>query len=180
MTKTKRIEYVEVPANTVPAGLRWDVPARNQGQIVEVAYACPGSRAEAGHGDPWMWVFDRSDRTSTYYRLRPELTWTTTRERAHDLAAGTVETRRREVPETRYALLHDVAPGRRVVLGPLSDRPIRQSGAVYYTSPAGSAKVTADCLPGETVVPVRGLVNVWTREERADEISERVDRYEVV
>ncbi|MCZ2414130.1 MAG: hypothetical protein LC136_07750 [Burkholderiales bacterium] len=191
MTKTKRIEYVEVPADTVPSGLRWDVPGANQGQMVEVAYADPGSRAPAEHGDPWQRVTDRSERPGSprrvrYYRLRPALEWRTERSQAHIAATGTVETRRREVPETRYALLADMPAGpdgrpRRRVLGPISDSPLRKAGAMRSVIGASTnnGKVTADCLPGEVVVPVRDMIGVWTREETADAVSARVERYEV-
>lgn len=69
MTTKQKIVYVEVQSSEVPAGLRWDVPARNQGQIVEVAYAAwPWTAAEAGHGDEWQRVFDASDRSLAYFR----------------------------------------------------------------------------------------------------------------
>jgi hypothetical protein len=63
----KTTQYRPVSKSVVPAGLRWDVPQRNQGQIVEVAYAEPGSRAEAGNGDKWQRVTDRSDGSVQYF-----------------------------------------------------------------------------------------------------------------
>ena len=68
----RRIEYREVPQSAVPASLRWDVPPHRQGQTVEVAFAAPGSRAQAGEGDEWMRRHDRSDSTTTYYRRAEE------------------------------------------------------------------------------------------------------------
>ncbi len=66
MSKTK---YTQIAANQVPANVRWDVPAHCAGQIVEVAYAAARpSRDEAGPGDPYQRVTDRSDRSVTYYR----------------------------------------------------------------------------------------------------------------
>lgn len=62
--------YVEVPADTMPDDLRWDVPRVNQGQVVEVAYACPGSRGEAGYGDPYQRVTDQSEPTGSQRRVR--------------------------------------------------------------------------------------------------------------
>lgn len=61
-------KYVRVDPSAVPPGLRWDVPPINQGQIVEVAYACPGSRAAADEGDEWQRVTDRGAGTVKYYR----------------------------------------------------------------------------------------------------------------
>jgi len=44
----------------IPGAVRFDVPRRNQGQIVEVAYGTMG-RAEADVGDPWKRVIDRCE-----------------------------------------------------------------------------------------------------------------------
>lgn len=57
MSKTK---YIPTTADEIPADVRWEVPARNQGQMVEVAYASPGSRYCADHGDKYQRVLDRS------------------------------------------------------------------------------------------------------------------------
>lgn len=66
--------YQQVQANEVPKGIRFDVPARNQGQIIEVAY---GDRmavtAENDAGAPWKRVTDTSlppghPERVTYYR----------------------------------------------------------------------------------------------------------------
>jgi hypothetical protein len=66
MTKYK---YVRCPAAAVPDRIRFDVPRRNQGQIVEVAYGTSG-RGEADRGDPFMRVVDLSDGLPPdYYRL---------------------------------------------------------------------------------------------------------------
>lgn len=65
MSKYVRIERV-------PENLRWDVPAHNQGQIVEVAYAdYPTVRSEACHGSSYQRVTDRSARSVRYYQLAP-------------------------------------------------------------------------------------------------------------
>ncbi len=64
MTTSK---YVRIQASEVPAGVRFDVPAHNQGQIVEVAYG-GFDRAEHGAGDPYKRVTDRSDRSVAYYK----------------------------------------------------------------------------------------------------------------
>lgn len=69
-------EYVPMDADevsrwmqtSVGASVRFDVPRRNQGQIVEVAYGALGA-GEAGRGDPWMRVIDRSDGSTTFWRL---------------------------------------------------------------------------------------------------------------
>ncbi len=66
--------YVECSESDVPAGVRFDVPGSNQGQIVEVAYGAVGSRYEAGEGDPWQRVTDRSDGKVTYYRRKTSKT----------------------------------------------------------------------------------------------------------
>lgn len=48
-----------------------DVPGRNQGQIVEVAYASnnPRYRGEADVGDAYKRVTDRSDGSVRWYRI---------------------------------------------------------------------------------------------------------------
>lgn len=63
-------KYIPTSADKIPAHVRWDVPAHNQGQIVETAYADgrPG-RDEACNGSKYRRVTDRSDRSVTYYRL---------------------------------------------------------------------------------------------------------------
>lgn len=62
--------YVQCSERDIPKGIRFDVPGRNQGQTVEVAY---GSfyRGEAGEGDFFKRVTDRSigPGAVTYYRL---------------------------------------------------------------------------------------------------------------
>ena len=65
--------YSEVSASDVPSDIVWDVPRRNQGQIVEVAYSrgIPAHRRvnhAADHGDPWKRVTDGSDRSVRYFR----------------------------------------------------------------------------------------------------------------
>ena len=67
-----KIKYVECRESEIPADIRFDVPRRNQGQIVEVAYGT-FSRGEAGPGDPYKSVYDRSTQGPTrYYRLVDE------------------------------------------------------------------------------------------------------------
>lgn len=66
------MSYKQINGSEVPAGVRWHVPRRNQGQIVEVAYGGFG-RGEMDAGDPYKRVEDRSEPTDspervTYYR----------------------------------------------------------------------------------------------------------------
>jgi hypothetical protein len=51
--------YVKIKAEQVPIGIRFDVPAVNQGQIVEIAYGTFG-RYEACDGDLYKRITDRS------------------------------------------------------------------------------------------------------------------------
>ena len=66
---TMRTTYERCAEAEVPDGVRFDVPRRNQGQIVEVAYG-GFDQAEHDVGDPYKRVHDQSDRSTTYYRLR--------------------------------------------------------------------------------------------------------------
>lgn len=52
-------EYISCEQSDIPAKVRFDVTARNQGQIVEVAYGTFG-RGEAGRGDPYKRITDQS------------------------------------------------------------------------------------------------------------------------
>lgn len=66
------MRWVEVDRSDTPdpREIRWDVPPQNQGQIIEVAYGGPKTSPDE-HCPPWAkWkrVYDRSDRTVTYYR----------------------------------------------------------------------------------------------------------------
>lgn len=54
-----KYRYVRTTADKIPEGVRFDTPRQNQGQIVEVQYGTH-SRYEAGPGDPWKKVVDRS------------------------------------------------------------------------------------------------------------------------
>jgi hypothetical protein len=70
MTATK---YVECDKSEIPAGVRFDTPRSNQGQIVEVSYGGFGA-AEHDDGDPYMRRTDTSIPTGkpgrvTYYKL---------------------------------------------------------------------------------------------------------------
>ena len=60
--------YIKVDEASVPGNIRFDVPGRNQGQIVEIAYGGWG-RHEHDVGDPYQRVTDRSDRSVQYYKL---------------------------------------------------------------------------------------------------------------
>lgn len=60
--------YVPCSLSDIPEGVTFHVLARDQGQIVEVAWGEFGA-AEHGPGDPWKRVVDRSEGpTPTYYR----------------------------------------------------------------------------------------------------------------
>ncbi len=59
--------YTKIEESQVPAGVRFDVPRHNQGQIVEVAYG-GFDRSEHGNGDPYKRVTDRSDRSVAFYK----------------------------------------------------------------------------------------------------------------
>lgn len=61
-------EYVEV--DSVPAGIRFDTPRRNQGQIVIVSYGGPAEyRGEHDEGSPYMSCHDQSVGENHTYRL---------------------------------------------------------------------------------------------------------------
>lgn len=62
--------YVQCQQADIPAGVRFHVPQRHQGQSIEVAYG-GFDRAEHDEGDPYMRVLDRSigPQAITYYRL---------------------------------------------------------------------------------------------------------------
>lgn len=62
-------EYVEIRESEVPARVRFDVPGRLQGQIVEIAYG-GWSRGEHDEGDPYQRVTDRSLVNSRRYYKR--------------------------------------------------------------------------------------------------------------
>ena len=67
------ISYRPIPASAVPAGLRWDVPPRHQGQIVEVAYADAGrGRYAASEGDEYRQTTDRSTGEVAYAQRAAE------------------------------------------------------------------------------------------------------------
>ena len=62
--------YTKIDKSQIPAGVRFDTPRRNQGQIVEVSYGTFG-RYEAGAGDPYKRCIDHSEgglATASYYR----------------------------------------------------------------------------------------------------------------
>jgi hypothetical protein len=65
--------YIACTVDDIPAGLRWDVPKRNQGQIVEIAYAAPRSYAtESGPGDEYRRTTDTSCGVDDPARVRYE------------------------------------------------------------------------------------------------------------
>lgn len=68
-TTITEIRYEPIPADSIPAKVRFDVPRRNQGQIVEVAYG-GFSRYAHDEGDEYKRVVDRSVGVGrvTYYR----------------------------------------------------------------------------------------------------------------
>lgn len=57
--------YLETDERAIPAGIMWDTPRANQGQIIEVSYGDFG-RGLRGHGDRYRRVTDRSDGSVTY------------------------------------------------------------------------------------------------------------------
>ncbi len=64
-------EYIRCTADEVRHDVRWDVPERNQGQTIEVAYARATPVAHAAcEGDEYKRVTDRSldPRLVTYFR----------------------------------------------------------------------------------------------------------------
>ena len=60
-------KYIECASSVVPASIRFDVPRRHDGQIVEIAYG-GFDRAAHDEGDPYKRVTDRSDGSVRYYR----------------------------------------------------------------------------------------------------------------
>lgn len=56
MSKSKYTKMSSAPTARI---LRWDVPARHQGQIVEHAFSAFG-RGEADEGDAYMRITDKS------------------------------------------------------------------------------------------------------------------------
>lgn len=55
----KRFSYVTCSKGEIPSGVRFDVPARFQGQIVETAFGGFG-RSENDYGDEYRRVTDQS------------------------------------------------------------------------------------------------------------------------
>lgn len=66
--------YLRCNASAVPDGLRFDVPRRFQGQIVEYSFAdaTPG-RGEADVGSVWKMATDRSDQSVWFSQRHIEL-----------------------------------------------------------------------------------------------------------
>jgi len=71
-----RYQYIRISADQVPSGIRWDTPARNQGQHCEVSYGCwPKNRIDEGvEGDPYMRVIDE-DRAVRYFVVATRPRW---------------------------------------------------------------------------------------------------------
>lgn len=65
-------KYIKIEAGQIPEGIRFDVPGRAGGQVVEIAYGTFG-RGEASRGDPYKRITDRSrpHAEPEYYRLVP-------------------------------------------------------------------------------------------------------------
>lgn len=70
MTKTVSAAYVECSRESVPAAVRFDIPRRNQGQAIEVAYG-GFDRSEHDDGAPYKRVVDHGEGPDArkYYRL---------------------------------------------------------------------------------------------------------------
>lgn len=71
-TMPRRPKYEEIPADQIPAGVRFDVPPRHSGQIVEIAYG-GFDRTVHDEGDLYRRETDQSVPTGkpgrvTYYR----------------------------------------------------------------------------------------------------------------
>ena len=61
--------YVKCEPSDVPENIRFDVPLRNQGQIVEVAFGVPNQvRSIADDGDPYMRITDHGDGSVQFYK----------------------------------------------------------------------------------------------------------------
>lgn len=70
-----KTQYVPTTEAEIPAGLRFDVPLRLQGQTIERAYGGPmEQRGMHDDGAPYMRVLDRSvgSRAYRYWRLLSE------------------------------------------------------------------------------------------------------------
>lgn len=59
-------KYVECWEREIPEGVRFDVPRRNQGQMIEVAYGGFG-RYENDEGAPYKRVTDRGEGGGTQF-----------------------------------------------------------------------------------------------------------------
>lgn len=74
MTTTKQDRWYQVFEHAIPKGITFRVPARNQGQLVEVAYGSYGFnrhvRVEPSDLDPFKRVTDRTGGEPKYYANR--------------------------------------------------------------------------------------------------------------
>jgi hypothetical protein len=66
-----RKTYQEIDETQVPDGVRFDVPRRNQGQMIEVAYGGFGA-GPWDDGDLYKRVKDRTAPTTRFYQLKGE------------------------------------------------------------------------------------------------------------
>lgn len=60
--------YIQVSESAVPGDVRFDVPRRHQGQMVEIAYG-GHCRSEHDDGDMYRRVTDRATRQVRYAKL---------------------------------------------------------------------------------------------------------------
>lgn len=68
MTRTQT-DLLRCTEADMPAGVRFDVPGRNAGQMVEIAYGTFG-RGAAGEGDPWQMItYHAEGGRREYFRL---------------------------------------------------------------------------------------------------------------
>lgn len=67
-TREGTFRYRKTAAERVPTDVRWTVPRRCQGQIVEAAWGRVGARTDSGPGDMYYRVADHSDGTVEHFR----------------------------------------------------------------------------------------------------------------
>lgn len=63
-----KFTYTQISEESVPGDVRFDVPRRHQGQMVEIAYG-GHCRSEHDEGDMYRRVTDRATRAVRYFRL---------------------------------------------------------------------------------------------------------------
>jgi hypothetical protein len=62
------IKYIDCTESSLPSGLRFCAVRQTSGQMIEVAYASPGRRSEAGYGDEYRQAIDRTSGRTQYAR----------------------------------------------------------------------------------------------------------------